>query len=269
MKKKKMMTAATPDPKRGPITVFSDERLCPATAVRLNARGTIFWASHATLAKKPNSVLGRRFARTAAPRTEEVFVDADPALLGPLLHFLAEGVVPRSGDPFETRRLAEFARSMEVDELASALELKPWSISMRVVSTQSEFAALVAQRCLACCDLRHVPLRGMALPAGCDLSHACLAGMNMSRCSTLRGACLAGADLSGAELRGSDLRGANLLGANLAGANLTNANLSDACLVEATLKEALVKGARFVGADVSDANLAGVKLEDAVGLSRK
>ncbi|MGH2412802.1 MAG: pentapeptide repeat-containing protein [Microcystaceae cyanobacterium] len=117
--------------------------------------------------------------------------------------------------------------------------MKPIIIAATVLTTASlatlahaenlnHISQLLATKQCSQCDLSGAGLV-LANLSGAKLSGANLAQANLSQAN------LSGADLSGADLTGASLHGANLSGANLSGANLNGTDLREAYLVNANL----------------------------------
>jgi hypothetical protein len=121
-------------------------------------------------------------------------------------------------------------------------------------------------------ELEGVNLSGVRLPDSnfeeanltyADLRNASLVDAKLSG-ARLRGANLRGADLSRAFLEDADLRGADLSGADLTAAVLMGANVNGKTkLSRANFTEAVLLGLKIDGADLSRADIAKARLEEA------
>ncbi len=162
--------------------------------------------------------------------------------------------------------LAEFGEVLEIewtpDKQLEALKDPVW----RGVLGLAWFESIVPMCTMKRVDLSGADLSGADLKEA-DLRQADLSGANLSR-GNLSGANLNGSNLRKANLNGVNLRRTYLIGADLCGANLNGANLNEANLIEADLSGVDLRGATMNRVYLSgkDLRIAGLGIADLIGL---
>ena len=240
--------------------------------LNLNVGGKCFTTTRNTLAKYPDSMLGRMFNNSedwhsAVDKNGSYLIDRSPEYFEPLLNYLRHGSLILN-DGINPKGVLEEARFFGLTQVIEEIESE-FITNERSEScvTRSEFMRLLMTtsstdklRCqgvnLSGADLSYLDLRSINFKYA-NLSGANLKGASMSECdfllADLSGACLDDATMEGIQMKRTNLEGASMKDCKFE--CVARNNITEAASKTANLESAILKGVQLEGSQMSNVNL--------------